>query len=151
MKNAPHIFIVEARFYNDIADHLLDATTEKLVEEGATYEVFTVPGALEIPAAINIAVKSKGTKNQQKPFDAYIALGCVIRGETTHYDTVANESSRAIMDLSVNKNIAIANGILTCENKDQALDRAMKSKKNKGGSFAKAALEMLAFKDEFIY
>ncbi len=147
----PHILIVEARFYEEISNHLLESTIAELEKYGATYEIVTVPGALEIPAAIRFASLSRGTKNGGKIFDAFIALGCVIRGETTHYETVCNESSRGIMDLSINRALPIANGILTCENKEQALDRARKDKKDKGSSFARAALQMLALKQSFVY
>lgn len=144
-EKAPRVMIVEARFYDHIADYLLEGTKEALDSVGATYDVYTVPGALEIPAAVKFALDdAKGCQ-----YDAFVALGTVIRGETTHYETVANESSRGLMDLTISHNVALGNGILTVENEAQALDRAMKDRKNKGGGAAMAALEMLALKLKF--
>src|ERR1044071_9147760 len=105
-----HLLVVEARFYEGIADELLAGATAAIERAGATFERVTVPGALEIPAAVAMAMASA------KKFDGYVALGCVIRGETTHYDTVANESARALMGLAVTHRLAIGNGILTVEN-----------------------------------
>jgi len=137
-----HLLVVEARFYDDIADELLRGATAAIERAGATFERVTVPGALEIPAAVAIAVTSN------KKFDGYVALGCVIRGETTHYDTVANESARALMDLAVTHRLAVGNGILTVENDEQAWARARVSEMNKGGAAAEAALAMIALKEE---
>ena len=136
-----HILIVEARFYTHIADMLLDGVTAALKAAGATHEVITVPGALEVPAAIAFAEQS-GT------FDGYVALGCVIRGETYHFEIVAGESARAIMALTLD-GMAIGNGILTVENESQAIARADKTQKNKGGEAAAAALAMAALKQRF--
>ncbi|WP_152045614.1 6,7-dimethyl-8-ribityllumazine synthase [Aureimonas psammosilenae] len=144
---APHILIVEARFYDHIADALLEGARKALDEAGATYEVVTVPGALEIPAAIGFALT--GEEEGGTAFDGYVALGCVIRGETYHFDIVANESCRAITELSVEEGIAVGNGILTVENEEQALERARISEKNKGGSAAETALTMIALRDRF--
>ena len=137
------ILIVEAPFYRDISDMLYAGATAVLDKAGVIYDRISVPGALEIPAAINFAV-------QGDVYDGFIALGCVIRGETYHFETVCNESARALMDLSVHSQLALANGILTCENKDQALRRADPSDKNKGGSFAHAVIEMMIHKDNFL-
>ena len=136
-----HILIVEARFYTHIADMQLDGVTTALKAAGATYEIITVPGALEVPAAIAFAEQS-GT------FDGYVALGCVIRGETYHFEVVAGESARAIMALTLD-GFAIGNGILTVENEAQAIARADKAQKNKGGEAATAALAMVALKQRF--
>ena len=136
-----HLLVVEARFYDDIADELLRGATAAIERAGATFERVTVPGALEIPAAVAMAVTSS------KKFDGYVALGCVIRGETTHYDTVANESARALMDLAVTHRLAVGNGILTVENDEQAWARARVSEMNKGGAAAEAALAMIALRD----
>jgi 6,7-dimethyl-8-ribityllumazine synthase len=136
----PHLLIVEARFYDDIADELLAGATTAIEKAGATYERITVPGALEIPSAVAMALASP------KKFDGYVALGCVIRGETTHYDTVANESARGLMDLAITHRLAIGNGILTVENDEQAWARARVSEMNKGGAAAEAALAMIALK-----
>ncbi|WP_208248255.1 6,7-dimethyl-8-ribityllumazine synthase [Rhizobium sp. T1470] len=143
-ETAPHILIVEARFYDDMADALLEGATFALKEAGATYEVVTVPGALEIPAAIAMALD--GADNDGTQYDGYVALGIVIRGETYHFDIVSNESSRALMDLAVSESIAIGNGILTVENDDQAWARARRSDKDKGGFAARAALTMIELK-----
>jgi 6,7-dimethyl-8-ribityllumazine synthase len=143
-ETAPHILIVEARFYDDMADALLEGATFALNEAGASYEVVTVPGALEIPAAIAMALD--GADNDGTQYDGYVALGMVIRGETYHFDIVSNESSRALMDLAVSESLAIGNGILTVENDDQAWARARRSDKDKGGFAARAALTMIELK-----
>ncbi|CCM75072.1 6,7-dimethyl-8-ribityllumazine synthase [Rhizobium mesoamericanum] len=143
-ETAPHILIVEARFYDDMADALLEGATFALKEAGATYEVVTVPGALEIPAAIAMALD--GADNDGTQYDGYVALGMVIRGETYHFDIVSNESSRALMDLAVSESLAIGNGILTVENDDQAWARVRRSDKDKGGFAARAALAMIELK-----
>ena len=140
----PHILIVEARFYDDMADALLDGATSALKDAGATYDIVTVPGALEIPAAIAMALD--GIDNGGTEYDGFVALGMVIRGETYHFDIVANESSRAIMDLTVSESLAIGNGILTVENDEQAWARARKSEGDKGGFAARAALTMIDLK-----
>jgi 6,7-dimethyl-8-ribityllumazine synthase len=142
--NAPHILIVEARFYDDMADALLDGATFALKQAGATFDVVTVPGALEIPAAIAIALD--GADNGGTNYDGFVALGMVIRGETYHFDIVANESSRALMDLAVSESLAIGNGILTVENDEQAWSRARRTDKDKGGFAARAALTMIELK-----
>jgi 6,7-dimethyl-8-ribityllumazine synthase len=135
----PHLLIIEARFYDDLADELLRGATAALERAGATFDKVTVPGALEIPAAVAIAADTRR-------YDGYVALGCVIRGETTHYDTVAGESARGLMDLSIHERLAIGNGILTVENDDQAWARARVGESNKGGAAAEAALAMVALK-----
>ena len=143
----PHLLIVEARFYDDMADAMLDGAKSALDAAEASYDVVTVMGALEIPAAITFALigeEEGGTK-----YDGFVALGMVIRGETYHFDIVANESSRALMDLSVDAAIAIGNGILTVENDQQAWHRAKKSELDKGGFAARAALKMIALKQHF--
>jgi 6,7-dimethyl-8-ribityllumazine synthase len=138
------VLIVEARFYDDLADALLEGAKAAITEVGATYEVHTVPGALEIPAAIAILVD--GAAARGKPFDGAVALGSVIRGETTHYEIVSIESSRALMDLSVARKLPLGNGILTVENDAQAWARAKRSEMDKGGGAAKACLAMIRLK-----
>jgi 6,7-dimethyl-8-ribityllumazine synthase len=138
----PHVLILEARFYEDINDMMIDGVTEALTKAGATFEKITVPGALEIPVALQIASQ----RTNGRTFDAYVVLGCVIRGETTHYEIVSNESARGIMDVSLKHNLSVGNGILTVENVEQALDRADKARQNKGGGAAIAALSMLSLK-----
>src|SRR5258708_2685192 len=112
--SSSHILIVEARFYDDMADALLDGAKAALEEAGATYDIVTVPGALEIPGAIAMALD--GADNGGTEYDGFVALGMVIRGETYHFEIVSNESSRALMDLTVSESLAIGNGILTVEN-----------------------------------
>jgi 6,7-dimethyl-8-ribityllumazine synthase len=141
------ILIVEARFYDDIADALLAGATAAIEAVGASAELVTVPGALEIPAAIAIAMA--GAEKAGQSFDGAVALGCVIRGETTHYEIVAGESSRALMDLAVTRHLAIGNGILTVENAAQAWARARPTEMNKGGGAAEAALAMVRLKRRF--
>jgi len=138
------VLIVEARFYDDLADALLDGAKAALTDVGATYEVHTVPGALEIPAAIAILMDGAAARGQ--PFDGAVALGTVIRGETTHYEIVSEESSRALMDLSVQRKLPLGNGILTVENDAQAWARARRSELDKGGGAAKACLAMIRLK-----
>jgi 6,7-dimethyl-8-ribityllumazine synthase len=134
--------IIQARFYENISDLLLDGAVEELKKNNIQYDIIDVLGALEIAPAIAMAEKSR-------QYDAFVALGCVIRGETSHYDIVAGESARAISELSVHKKIAIGNGILTTENEQQAIARADKFKKNKGGFAVKACLELISIKERF--
>ena len=143
---APHLLIVEARFYDDLADALLAGAKAALDEANATYDVITVPGALEIPAVISFALDAAVEGGRE--YDGFVALGTVIRGETYHFDIVANESSRALMDLAVNESIAVGNGILTVENDDQAWVRARRGEGDKGGFAARAALTMIAIKEK---
>jgi len=136
--------IVEARFYDDLQDALLDGALTELKAAGLTNDVITVPGALEIPAAVAIAVDAAAANG--KPYDAVIALGCVIRGDTIHFEIVSQESSRALMDLAVARKLPLGNGILTVNNEDQAWARARASELNKGGDAARAAIAMLRIK-----
>ncbi|MZR31044.1 6,7-dimethyl-8-ribityllumazine synthase [Sneathiella litorea] len=149
MNSDIHVLIIEADFYRDISDSLLEGAIEVLEAAGASYEVVQVPGCLEIPAAVRFAIKSMEFMGGRRRFDAYVALGCVIRGETSHYDTVSEESARALMDISTDYCIAVGNGIITCENEAQAWARARKEDKNKGGGAAEAALQMLKLKEKF--
>ena len=130
-----HVLIVEARFYDDIADELAEGAIAELEAQGATYERVAVPGALEIPQAIALALGSGA-------YDGVVALGCVIRGETSHYDIVAKESARAIMQIAVERAIAVGNGILTVDNRAQALERAARDRRNKGRDAAVACLRV---------
>jgi 6,7-dimethyl-8-ribityllumazine synthase len=136
------ILIVEGRFYDDLSDELLNGAKAALDAAGAKYEVATVPGALEIPAVIAIAEKSRAG------FDGYVALGVVIRGETYHFEVVSDESARGIMDLA-NTGLAIGNGVLTVENEEQAWARARASEGDKGGGAARACLAVLGVKQRF--
>ena len=143
------ILIVEARFYDDLADALLEGASEQLKAFGAEFDVVTVPGALEIPAAIAFAEEG-GHRPAGVSYDGYIALGSVIRGETYHFEIVSNESARGIMDLAVNKRLCIGNGILTTEDDEQAWARARVSEGDKGGGAARAALAMVALKHQLM-
>ncbi len=140
------ILIVEARFYDDMADAMLDGAKHALDVAGATYDIVTVPGALEIPAAIAMALD--GADEGGTDYDGFVALGMVIRGETYHFDIVANESARALMDLAVSESLALGNGILTVENEEQAWARARRSEGDKGGFAARAALTMIELKNK---
>ncbi len=149
MTDAPHIMIVEGRFYEDIADELFRGAVETLQAAGATYERFAVPGAFEIPAAIRYSVRSMDVFSGRRRFDGYIALGCVIRGETSHYDYVCGESARKLQDLACGFTLAVGYGILTVENREQAWDRAAVDRRNKGRDAAQACLQMLDLKRQF--
>lgn len=133
------ILIVESRYYADIADALIDGAKREIVKNGAKVDSIVVPGAFEIPGAIALAAGKKG-----KRYDGYVALGCVIRGETTHYDYVCGESARGLMDLAVQKKLAIGYGIVTVENIEQARARAFTDRGDKGGDAAHACLAMVA-------
>ena len=137
-----HILIVAAQFYEDIAGELIKGAKDHLTKAGATCEVLDVPGAFEIPAAIGFAL------NNEK-YDGFVALGCVIRGETTHYDYVCAESARGLMGLSLQHSAAIGYGILTVENPEQAKVRASIKQGNKGADAAKACLRMIELKRQF--
>ncbi|MBF9233986.1 6,7-dimethyl-8-ribityllumazine synthase [Microvirga alba] len=138
------ILIVEARFYDDIADELLRGARGVAEAAQAKTDVLTVDGALEIPSTVAIALDA--AEKAGRPYDAVVTLGCVIRGETGHYDIVAGESARALMDLSVARRIPLANGILTVENDEQAWTRARVNELNKGGGAVDAALAVLRIK-----
>ncbi|MBZ9704895.1 MULTISPECIES: 6,7-dimethyl-8-ribityllumazine synthase [unclassified Mesorhizobium] len=144
-KKKAHLLVIEARFHDDLADALLEGATSALDEAGATYDVVTVPGSLEIPAVITFALD--GAAEGGMNYDGFVALGTVVRGDTYHFDIVANESSRALMDLSVQDSVCIGNGILTTENDAQAWTRAKRSEGDKGGFAARAALTMIALKE----
>ncbi|WP_199091673.1 6,7-dimethyl-8-ribityllumazine synthase [Bosea sp. ASV33] len=138
------VLVVEARFYDKYADELLAGAVAVLEEAGCRVDVVTVPGALEIPSAIVIGLRA--ADEAVDPYEAVVALGTVIRGETGHYDIVAGESSRALMDLSVAFALPLGNGILTVENEAQAWARANREDMNKGGGAAEAALAVLRYK-----
>lgn len=135
----PHIMIVQSPYYKDVSKHLLDGACVALDEGEASYEIFEVSGALEIPLAIKTGIDSK-------KFDGYIALGCVIRGETSHYDIVCNESARGISELALAHNVPIGNAILTCDTLGQAIVRADPEQKNKGADAVKAVFCLLDIK-----
>ena len=132
------LLILEARFYADLCDELVKGSIAAIERAGATWDRVAVPGALELPGAIALAENSKR-------YDGYVALGCVLRGETTHYEIVSNESARGLMELTLS-GVCIGNGILTCENEAQAWARANISEGDKGGGAAEAALAIIRFK-----
>ncbi|MEY3552840.1 MAG: hypothetical protein RL735_1188 [Pseudomonadota bacterium] len=136
------LLVVEARFYDDIGEMLLAGARRAAAEAGASVDLLSMPGALEIPAAIAIACDA--AKAAGKPYDGAVALGCVIRGETYHFEIVAGESSRALMDLSVARKLPLGNGILTVENEHQAIVRADPQQGDKGGDAVRAALTLVA-------
>ena len=137
------ILIVEARFYDHIADELLAGAQAALNLAGAEVSVISVPGALEIPAVI--AMAEEGARRPAGVrYDGYVALGCVIRGETFHFEIVSGESARGITDLAIGRRLAIGNGILTVETEAQALTRAKASEGDKGGGAARACLAVIA-------
>ncbi|WP_173931334.1 6,7-dimethyl-8-ribityllumazine synthase [Chelativorans sp. Marseille-P2723] len=145
-----HLLIVEARFYDDLADGLLASAKTVLDDAGATYDVVTVPGALEIPAAIALA--HRAAANGGRRYDGFIALGCVIRGETYHFEIVSNESARGLTDLSIQHGLCLGNGILTVENGEQAWARVKgregtSESLGKGAAAAQAALSMIELKE----
>ena len=134
------VLIVEARFYPEISDALYDGATHALDLAGVASDRISVPGALEIPAAIALAAPH---------YDGFVALGCVIRGETYHFEVVAGESARGLMELMMNKRLCIGNGILTVEDEAQALHRAKRQGLDKGGDAARACVALVALKERF--
>ncbi len=149
MAQLPHVMIVEARYYEHILDEMVRGAIAALDAAGASYERFAVPGAFEIPAAISFAVAAQARGAREARFDGYVALGCVIRGETTHYDYVCAESARGLQELALRHDLAMGFGILTVENEAQALARARIDRKNKGGEAANACLAMIELKRHF--
>jgi 6,7-dimethyl-8-ribityllumazine synthase len=142
-RGALRMLIVEARFYEDISEALLRGARRVLDEAGAEYDTISVPGALEIPPAIVMVLDAAAAK--RRPYDGVIALGCVIRGDTYHFEVVSNESGRGLMDLAVRERVALGNGILTVENEAQARARAG-VESNKGADAAQVALVMARLK-----
>src|ERR1700680_2980019 len=141
------ILIVEARFYDDIADALLAGATQALKEAGASFDCISVPGSLEIPTAIAIALDA--AQRRRRPYDGAVALGCVIRGDTIHFEIVSHHSARGLMELSVARKIPIGNGIITVDTEAQAWERARVEEQDKGGDAARAALALIGIKRRF--
>jgi 6,7-dimethyl-8-ribityllumazine synthase len=139
------VLIVEARFYDDLADELQRGARRALDAAGAEHDAVSVPGALEIPAAIAFA-EDAAHRPAGRRYDGYVALGTVIRGETYHFEVVSNESARGLMDLTIGKRLAIGNGVLTTETDEQAWARARITEGDKGGGAARACLEMIALR-----
>jgi 6,7-dimethyl-8-ribityllumazine synthase len=138
------ILIVEARFYEAIADALLAGATRALEQAQATFDRISVPGSLEIPTAIALALDA--ARRRRRPYDGAVALGCVIRGETIHFEIVSHQSARGLMDVSLARGIPVGNGIITVENEAQAFARARMEDQDKGGDAARAALSLIALK-----
>lgn len=145
-KKNPHILIIEARFYPELTDEMARGAIAEIEAVGGTYERMEVPGVLEIPAAVTYALRAMKVTGGQTSYDGFVTLGCVIRGETAHFEIVAFESARALMDLSVEHALALGNGIQTVENEAQAWARAKVDDKNKGRAAAAATLAMIAHK-----
>jgi 6,7-dimethyl-8-ribityllumazine synthase len=143
MTRPPHILLVEAPYYAHLAALLRQGAERALAAAGASFESVAVPGAFEIPAAIATAARAG------RDFDGYVALGCVIRGKTSHYDHICAESARGLMDLAVRDGLAIGYGILTCENEAQALERAAPEGRDKGGEAVRACLALAALHRKF--
>jgi len=138
------ILIVEARFYDGIADALLAGAMKALKAAGAEVDRISVPGSLEIPAAIAIALDA--AQRKRPPYDGVVALGCVIRGDTIHFEIVSQESARGLMELSIARGLPIGNGIITVNTEAQALERARMQEQDKGGDAARAALALVGLK-----
>lgn len=141
-----HILVVSAPYYGHIVDELERGALDTLQEFGASHEKALVGGAFEMPAAVMLAASRR---DGGAPFDGFLTLGCVLRGETSHYDLICQETARGLMDLTVNHGYAIGFGLLTCENEAQALARARVDQKNKGREAALACLGMIAMKRRF--
>jgi len=138
------VLIAEARFYDDIADALLRGAAAALTKAGVSFDRVTVPGSFEVPAAIAIAVDA--AERQGNPYDGAVALGCVIRGDTIHFEIVSFESARALMELAVTRKLPLGNGIITVDTDSQAWARARPEEGDKGGDAARAALAMIRLK-----
>ena len=138
------ILIVEARYYDDIADALLAGATKVLKAADVEFDRITVPGSLEIPSAIAMALDA--AQRRRRPYDGVVALGCVIRGDTIHYEIVSHQSARGLMDLSVARKVPIGNGIITVDTDAQAWERARPNEQDKGGDAAGVALALVGLK-----
>jgi 6,7-dimethyl-8-ribityllumazine synthase len=138
------ILLVEARYYDDIADLLLAGAMRELTAAGAAVERISVPGSLEVPGAAALALDAAAKK--RRPYDGVVALGCVIRGDTIHFEIVSHESARGLMDLAISRNVPIGNGIVTVNTEAQAFARARMEEQDKGGDAARAALALVRLK-----
>lgn len=149
MADQPHIMIVESRFYEDVADELVRGAVAALESVGVSFERFSVPGAFEIPAIIKYVIRGKQFASARRRFDGYVVLGCVIRGETSHYEHVCTEAIRGLQDLSLEFTLALGMGILTVDTHEQAMARAAVDGVDKGGAAARTCLAMLEHKRHF--
>jgi 6,7-dimethyl-8-ribityllumazine synthase len=147
VRKGARILIVEARYYDDIADALLAGASKALKQAGAQFDVVSVPGSLEIPSAIAIAIDT--ARGRRRRYDGAVALGCVIRGETLHFEIVSQQSARGLMELAIAQRLPIGNGIITVDTEAQAWARARVEEQDKGGAAARAALALLDVKQKF--
>ena len=150
LSDRPRILVVEGRFYEDIADELAKGAEAELRLSEVSFERVSTPGVFEIPATVHMGIRSLDFHAAGQRFDGFIALGCVIRGETSHYDYICGESARKLQDLACQYLLALGYGILTCETKEQAWARARLEGGNKGGAAARACLEMIEIKRRFL-
>jgi len=148
MAEGARILIVEARFYEDIADHLVRGCVQELTAQGAGYKRIIVPGVLEIPAVVRYAVRTMELRATDHRYSGYVVLGCAIKGATDHYEHVCNETMSGLSRLVLDYSLALGNGILTCPNRELALERARVDGKNLGGKAARACLRMIEVKRE---
>jgi 6,7-dimethyl-8-ribityllumazine synthase len=150
MDEGPYLLVIDSAYYPEVSEELVKGALAEIGKSGGTYTRVSVPGAFEIPGAIRMAVRSLELVGGRRRFDGYVALGCVIRGETSHYDHVCQEVTRGLMDIALNFSVAVGNGVLTCENKEQAMIRANPEQGNKGGFAAGAAIRMIDVKRQIL-
>lgn len=150
MSDEPYLLIIDSRFYEDVADELVKGAIAAAEAGNASYTRVSVPGAFEIPAAVRFAVRAMELVGGRRRYDGYVLLGCVIRGETDHYEHVARESIRAISDIVMQYSLAVGLGVLTCDTREQAIARAAVNQGNKGGAAAEAAMHMIRVKRSFL-
>jgi len=148
MTAGPHILVIEARFYDEIADNLLKGTIAALTDAGATSEVVTVPGILELPLAAQFAF-SKGAAHPNRRYDGFVVLGCAVKGETDHYEHVCTQSMSGVQRVSLDLLVPVGNGILTCPTWELAQNRANPAEGDAGGRAAKACLRLIELKRNF--
>ena len=148
MSEKRRVLIVESRFYPDIADELLKGAVAVLDETGVGYDTLAVPGVFEVPAAIRFAIRAMEVHSATTDYVGFVALGTVIRGETDHYEHIAREAARALMDVTVQHSMALGFGVLTCDTAKQAQERAATGQGNKGAGAARACLRMMELKKE---
>jgi 6,7-dimethyl-8-ribityllumazine synthase len=146
MAGGPRILIVEARFYDDIADMLIKGAVRELTTQGAGYKRVILPGIFEVPAAIRYAIRAMELRATDERYGGYLALGCAIKGETDHYEHICRETMGALQNLALQYTLALGTGILTCRTKQQALERADPEKGDFGGQAARACLRMIDIK-----
>lgn len=150
MSEGPYLLIIDSRFYEDVADELVRGAVAAIEAGQGSHTRVSVPGAFEIPAAVRFAVRSMELVGGRRRYDGYVLLGCIIRGETDHYEHVCRESIRGISELAAQYSLAVGLGILTCDTREQALVRADVSQGNKGGAAADAAMHMIRVKRSFL-